>query len=717
MMNATAENVLILTLGTGSNIDKKIYNTLKPDSQSGLCDEEKKSKLREIFSSDTFCYMDTIYHAPETNGEPMEIESAFVAEPLVLLEKPNQIFIIGTVKSSWSSFYNKFADKNNKSFERFYKLFEIENRNGKDTGDERLREITALIEEIYREDKVFHSLYSADEQPAEVHILLTKYGLNEEELTDNYKIISSIKDYFRKDRQYRIAFDITHSFRSIPIYDLVILNYLKHITEYHVEISHVYYGNVEVSKETGKAYIVDLKDLIHVLELTNGVGEFRDTGNAVALLNELSDSEEDLGRALECFDWATQMNDYQAIVRSVDALLQQVHTVHSSEKENRFTDLREMLVRVLENQFISEEKLHSLMDDSSYPDHVGEIQLCICKWFQNQNRYGLAIATALETLRSILVPFYLRRNGSLEDKVELTDCQNENNRKSAEDMLSHLYDYMKKGSIVRDTDELNLLYEIAKLKIDVKPIRNRFAHNLLSDRKQESDAKVANESNESDEYLNDKNTIDEFIYKLELLSASLKKNIAEAYYRKPERKETRKISSERDIRLIICNPHNYENLTEYEDLTKSKSSGKVFDVYFIPEALAGLLSPKKSKNQGDVIADAFLIRRYIEENFKTEQLTVVLDDLKFFQCVFYPAVLGQRNIKAALWQYKRNKDNHLNKMVQPVSLSYELNLDNFEEMESKVDEQFEAFKWTQTKYKLVKKSFAQKSKWILKEIR
>ncbi|MCD7715316.1 MAG: TIGR02221 family CRISPR-associated protein [Lachnospiraceae bacterium] len=659
----------------------------------------------EIFSSDQFCYRKAIYCTPEAAGERLEIESEFVAKPLVLLEKPKQIFIIGTVKSSWSSFYNKFAG--NRDFEHFYTLFEIETANGKDTGNERLCEITAIIEKIYKNDKVLQSLYSADEPPVELHILLTKYGLNEAELKDNYKIISSMEKYFQKDRQYQISFDITHSFRSIPIYDLVILNYLKHITQYHVEISHVYYGNVEVSGEAGKAYIVDLKDLISVLELTNGVGEFRDTGNAVALLHELSDSESALGTALERFDWATQINDYQAIINSVEGLLRLVNT---PETKSRYTDLKDMLARVLEEQFISEEKLLELKESSTYPDHVGELQLCICKWFRNQNRYGLAIATALETLRSFLVPFYLRRNGGLNDEITLTDCQNENKRKSAEDVLTHLSGFIKSGEMKADSEELKLLCTVADLRDQVRPIRNRFAHNLMSAQDKTTGDERMSERNETDEYLNDKKLIDEFISALDRLFALPKGKIAKAYYKKPAKKMTRKISSNKEMRLIICNADSYDNkykkLLEYRFLKKSNKNS--FDVYVLPEQLSRMISSRTK--QEEVILDAFLVRQYIEEHFETEHLTVILDDLRYLQCVFYPAVLMRQNIDVNLLQYnQKNKQ----KTLQIISSSYELELE-YDEMEQRAAEEYVSAEWTHETWELLHKSYASDSEWSIK---
>ena len=58
---------------------------------------------------------------------------------------------------------------------------------------------------------------------------------------------------------------------------------------------------MEVSRELGNAYIVDLKDLVNVLDLTSAAAEFKNTGNAVSLLKMLQ-SDDEMKEILENFD-------------------------------------------------------------------------------------------------------------------------------------------------------------------------------------------------------------------------------------------------------------------------------------------------------------------------------------------------------------------------------------------------------------------------------
>ena len=56
---------------------------------------------------------------------------------------------------------------------------------------------------------------------------------------------------------------------------------------------------------------MDLEDIVDVLDLTNGVSEFRNTGNAKTLLENLPTEEKDgYVDGLRMFDHATQINDF-----------------------------------------------------------------------------------------------------------------------------------------------------------------------------------------------------------------------------------------------------------------------------------------------------------------------------------------------------------------------------------------------------------------------
>lgn len=645
------EKILILTLGTGGYIEGKKEGEKEIPWYSLPTEEQRRERLREIYDLKKFSYKQASYVLPyDENVKNKKIESEFVAEPLIFAEKPDQVIIIGTVRSCWSGFYNKFADEDKNCFENFWTLADMEQKYGIDTEMEELKEKAETIERIFNEDGVLNSIV---ENSIKIHIFLIRYGLNDAELQENYTIISSMQNYFVKGVHYKISFDITHSFRSLPIYNLVILFFIKYVTQYDVEISHVFYGNLDVRRETEKAYIIDLKDLIHVLELTNGVGEFRDTGNAVALLKEVKDTE--LRTTLEEFDWATQINDYDRILESLGQLYQAIGTAGGGG--TRYTDLNEMLGSVLSNEFISEEGLSVLKDIQTHPENLGELQLRICKWYQHQNRYGLAIATALEALRSFLVPIYLKSRKNM--SVNLESCKNENNRKAAESALNNLYNNVRKGAISENSiqadlrSRIELLCKIEKSRRNVKPIRNRFAHNLSGNKKEQKYS--------LEEFKQDKGKIDAFIGCLDDLSRELRGScdlISKAYYLRPEKKIMEKVGG--DILLILSNKSSEVgkkgDFTKYK---KSKSSKKKYKVYIPPFELCKKMSQnQKNKNYCQVIQEGFLLAKSISKCFDTTKLEVILEaeNLNYLQKVYYPAILMAHGINKVFLEETSRKE-------------------------------------------------------------
>lgn len=676
------KKILILTLGTGKN-----QNLGDEFNANKMQADEKQAKLKEIFDSDKFAYQNVEYVMTDENGNELFTEkSEFVAKPLIRRERPDIIFIVGTVKSVWSSFYSKFARKTvnsegGRNFDSYKELYDIEScaDYGFRTEWETLKPIETKIEEIYQKDGIFEDVI---EKKMEVHILLTRYGLDRKQLEDNYGIISSMTEHLRSGIEYSVSFDITHSFRSLPLYNLIVLNYLQHTTQYRVKISHVYYGNVEVLRETGKrGYIVDLKDLIHVLDLTNGVGEFRNTGNSVALQKELKDDQTGLRNVLETFDWATQLNDYQTIIDSLTDMLYMLSADEKKENKSPYADLSEMLNRVLSQEFISQDRLLQMADIESHPRYFGELQVCITKWYQNQNRYGLAIATGLEALRSLLVPLWLESQnpGKPESEcVTLEACGKENNRKCAEGMLDGLRKNVEYGRIQDDSEMMQLLVNLSKVKEKAKPIRNRFAHNLMS-------TQTAGTSEQKMSSSEEKKVIDKYIKYLVLLCEALRESekpdgaarreeVKRAYCSKPMVRERQKIRGE-SIRMVISREKDYSAWPDYRH-----SNTRSYDVYVLPGFLLQKVQSKNGKNTKKyetVVEDAFLVAHYMDQMFDVSEVTVILrDDIGFLQKVCFPPIFKRFGIKSVQLDNKNLPD-------------YELKIEDFEEEKAKTKEKYD----------------------------
>lgn len=630
------EKILILTLGTGKRVG----------IDAAMESAALEAALKENIEKKEFNYDAVEYRM---NNKTEGTASEFVAEPLAKSFQPDKIFIIGTVKSSWASFLSKFGNLN---FEKIAKLYKIQENHGIDTKGQQLEEIAKEINAIFKEELVkapFHNV-------KEIQVILTRYGLNEEELLENYQLISGIGKHLKKDISYEIAFDITHSFRSLPIYNLVILNYFKQVSQYDITISHVYYGNVEVRRENQNiASIVDLGDLVEVLDLTSGTSEFKNTGNAETLLSLIPDEEKELRNALEKFDWATQINAFNKVEESLIELMEIIQRKNQKEG-NKYADLKGMIEEVILKKFFMDNGMAYTGNEEFMGLPTEEKKYAICKWYLNQNRYGLAIATALEALRSYLVPFYLRGRNI---EVNEENCENKEYRRDSLEILTYTKKYYETSGKTQDY-VAQAVCQLENCRLCAKQVRDNFAHNLNEKIELKCDKCRA-----ADDYFDSKRVIQQFIFMLGRLRKLLKNNpdgVIEIYKEKLL-KGNRSMKKSDYVRVIVS-PNKKVNFSKFQTGTK-----KNYDVYYLDEKIMkkiekGITGKNKIKT---TIKNAVFLARYIKSfNFDLESLHICLCNLDMGQMIYYTAMLNYYGIKHV---YENNQTS--------INFGYELNQEKY----------------------------------------
>lgn len=614
-MSKKTEKVLILTLGTGSNL-------LGKDARDLSTPEQRNERLEYLLKTGDYSYLSVIYRMNGEKKESDEKPTEFVAEPLIEFFNPDRVIIIGTVKSNWASFYTKYGERKESSIRR---LFEIESTGNKNTAGKELEKCADEINKIYSREIKF----ACTDKNIQTQIILTRYGLNKEELINNYELISGIGNCFHKNIEYEIAFDITHSFRSLPIYNLVILNYFKSVSEFDIKISHVYYGNIDVryENEDKAASIVDLADLVEVMELTNGVSEFRNTGNAATLLRIIPEEENNLKNALEKFDWATQINAFDKVDEALQELLE--ITAHSDTKnKNRYADLRKMIQQVLFTKYFEQNGILVRNVDEIKQLSVAEKQFATCKWYLNQNRYGQAIATGMETLRSMLVPLYLEFK-KIDKSPE--NCDNEIYRKAAIDRLRIIKNFCDSSKSVKTGIE-NMFCKLEECRKCAVPVRNVFAHNLKE--KVGCSCEVCRNDNFAESgYYCSRVITEQFIRELENLHTMLHSNYKEvaAVYQRDYTPTKQKVvySNCDNARIVISN----DVLSDYSKWKKSASK-KVYTVYRPDEKIMKILSSKAIKNSA-----VFLGRYYQNMELDNVKPHIILEGLHIRQLMHYVPIL------------------------------------------------------------------------------
>jgi CRISPR-associated Csx2 family protein len=442
--NNERKKLLFLTLGTGA----------------APGEENNKAAYR------TTTY---IMHDAEKN-EDFEYVSNFVAEPIINSFKPDEIFILGTVKSVWHQLFASFITKDNEDDsylknDSYKKLIDIarDKNLGNASSDDEIKQIQNIVTEIFHELEIPGVCKKFSGKSLKINILITKYGINEKQLKENYAIIKGIENKLKRNVKYEVAFDITHSFRSLPIYNLIVFNYIKNITKYNLDITSIYYGNVEVSRELGNAYIVDLKDLVNVLDLTSAAAEFKNTGNAVSLLKMLQ-SDDEMKEILENFDIAEQVNAFNLVKGYLADLTECCEKNENSV--NRYTGVREMIAAVLESKFFGKDDITS-EDIRNMPDM--ELKFLLTEWFFNQNRMGLGIATGLEALRDLNTAKFMQVGG----------FGTGDDRKYRENAEMYFIEIAKRLENKSERNELEeAVYRLGSKLREYKDIRNTFAHSL-----------------------------------------------------------------------------------------------------------------------------------------------------------------------------------------------------------------------------------------------
>lgn len=429
-----------------------------------------------------------------------EIETNYVAEPLIKHYKPDYIYILGTCSSGWVSLYLYFKDGKYESSD-IETLRDIELGKYGDNYKEAEKEIDHAIEFL-------SSKFNAEK----VHVILLPVGKNDDEL---YTIYERLSDELSRDlseeHKYKVAFDITHSFRSLPFYNYAVLSYFKEVTKYYVSIDKIFYGMSELARENNQhAPIVALDEVNSIMNLTSAVAEFKQTGSVKSLLNYLykvdikNDNLDELIQALEKFDWAMGSSDGSAVVDSIDKINKIVNKEFNGA--DKYTDIIRVLKNALEEEIC--EGVGGLLDISTTNDpfKYANNQLILATWYLKQHRYSQAACVGDECFRSYGVLLYFE---SKKETPTIEQIKDEKLRREAIFQRFLKIKPIKNDDLNKQCIELGQAFNNSEKGIDFSRIRNKCAHNLTA-------------NNGDAVGYKDIEIIKDFIKKLSLFSVALK---------------------------------------------------------------------------------------------------------------------------------------------------------------------------------------------------
>ena len=329
-----ARKVLISFLGTGS-FDPKMFES------------------RE--------YKTVNYHLGET-----ELGNyPFVAAAIRKYYSIETVLLVGTAHSMWEDVYRWFSGE--QASEDVY--IEIGTASEKATNKSPL--------EVPRVKEIEQAL------GGDSKVVLIRYGLTEEEIRENINIILGLQDYLQSGDE--LIVDITHAFRSLPIFLMNLLIYLQNVSSKNIRISHIHYGMLDIIKELGYAPIIDLRSMMDVQEWITGAYNFKEFGNAYKIANLLETENKGVAPILRNFSDAMNLN----YLYSMQAETQKLSGIKDSEY---VTGLPRLIINPVVESFVKDFTVNTSRHRQSL------YQLKMSEWQFKHKKYAQAYLTSNDAI-------------------------------------------------------------------------------------------------------------------------------------------------------------------------------------------------------------------------------------------------------------------------------------------------------------------------------
>ena len=243
--------------------------------------------------------------------------------------------------------------------------------------------------------------------PEDVNKLKLVYISSNQGEEDQWRLFEQVFDVVeKKDALY---FDITHSFRSVPMIALLVANFAK--TIHGASIERLLYGNFEVLRNLGdldavpvaerKAPIVDITSMLKLLDWTTGVQSFLETGNPKQI-NQLTGDEVRKsggdGQFVKIRDLSETLYGFNAALETSRGRI--VHNIIPGLKEN-LKRAKEVSDEVMPQFSKLMSKIESKVE--LYSDDKIENMWVTIKWCVDHGLYQQAITLAREYIISVVL--------------------------------------------------------------------------------------------------------------------------------------------------------------------------------------------------------------------------------------------------------------------------------------------------------------------------
>lgn len=362
-----------------------------------------------------------------------QYKTPFVAAAIKNEFRADKVILIGTMRSMWECVYNYFAGErtNQTIWEELYLQREASNH-------------TTQISEIYHQQEVESVLGNGSK------VIITHYGLTEEEIRHNSEIILGLEQYLNKGDE--LIIDITHAFRSLPMFIMNLLIYLQNVSEKQLKIEKICYGMLDVQSEFEDRHtpIVELNNIIEVNEWISGAYSFKRFGNADKIAELVRPIDNALSRNLLTFSDTKNLNHLAELERQCASLGQILNN-------GNLPLMAGMVIQPVIADFV-----RRLSVDQTGDYKHSKFQSKLARWQFNNKSYLAAYISLTEAIITYLAEDYSRDMG-----LDI-DVFDKDEREAIKDKI-------------KNRNELSIAKEWKVLYADVSYKRNALAHNLRTD--------------------------------------------------------------------------------------------------------------------------------------------------------------------------------------------------------------------------------------------
>lgn len=366
--------ILISTLGTGNR--------------------ENISKIND--------YRVTNYIFPDSKNL---YNTKFIIEALVKERQPDKIIVLGSNQSLWDGLCNVLLEDKGYDqdiiLEKTMHLIEkLENKLLKDDSDEDMKMFNSVLSE--------YAERNTEKKNVSVKSYILEYGQNEEEIKKNVDIFMDILNHLENGDE--IYFDITHMFRSIPLFAFIMLQFIEALDTKSIKIKELYYGMYEAREknEYGMeiAPIVDLSYLLELSKWISATQDFVDNGNAKKLSNllEVNGTNQKVAKELSKVSAMLKMNFLHEFKRTIPSLRGAIRS--AEDDRGLFKYVEPNIVRMLNRfEYENTNERHENSKRKKIKEE-SKSQMELSKWYFEHENYGFGYLCLEEAIITRLCEIY-----------------------------------------------------------------------------------------------------------------------------------------------------------------------------------------------------------------------------------------------------------------------------------------------------------------------